>query len=619
MKFFLIFSFVLFVFKKNIINCENITCFEYSCAECETEYYGSCTQCRPGFHLIDGTCPCADSSCAVCTNGLPGLNICKLCKNGFYRLDDDCHCEVDNCEICAENGCIKCDFGYFYNQTTNLCQKYEDNDPNKIQCSDPNCDICISTEEGGCDTCKDGYYFEKGSCLKSPEPVNGECEKGFYYHENSCERLCLGVECNNFHFTYYTCDINHCLVCSDNELKIFTVCNASDICQNEGCLHCITNDYCLLCDQGYYLVGGICKKCTYGCSLCTNTETCEYCFSGFKLNTNKKCELNYNNEFDFSLNKYKSLRYKLLKEKYKVDIDEIPEAMEECDSNCQKCYDSSTTCKECKQLYKLENNKCIMDCSIENCVKCSLQYGSERCDVCEPNYIYKSGKCTYNCTDPNCLSCYLLDGKELCTQCIANYKLENLKCKSKANIITIVFAIIVILLIIIIIICFCYYKQKKIQDRQAYLRNRINRDNGVNVIPFNMNINDNSSQRTINKDDIIDEFEKLKSKSEKGAQLCQYCKKKPGKYQSDCGCIICKEHSTLKKMEGEGENYKVCFNCEKVVKKVVPIKFECNICMQKRVNVVHFKCNCAIAVCKDCYLKCRMESDKCPGCRANIS
>ena len=66
------------------------------------------------------------------------------------------------------------------------------------------------------------------------------------------------------------------------------------------------------------------------------------------------------------------------------------------------------------------------------------------------------------------------------------------------------------------------------------------------------------------------------------------------------------------------ESYSVCFNCGKVVKKVVPIKQDCNICFSKKVNLAHFVCNCALLVCKDCYVKCKLESDKCPGCRAVI-
>ena len=68
----------------------------------------------------------------------------------------------------------------------------------------------------------------------------------------------------------------------------------------------------------------------------------------------------------------------------------------------------------------------------------------------------------------------------------------------------------------------------------------------------------------------------------KGKITCMFCKKKPGKFECDCGCIVCKDHSTLKEMQTEGQIYKVCFNCEKIVKKVehkAPIEaIKSNIC-----------------------------------------
>jgi len=115
-----------------------------------------------------------------------------------------------------------------------------------------------------------------------------------------------------------------------------------------------------------------------------------------------------------------------------------------------------------------------------------------------------------------------------------------------------------------------------------------------------------------------DEFEILKRKIEKVRQLCQFCKKSPGKFTCDCGCIVCKEHSNLEEIEGETEIYKVCFVCKKIVKKVNPIKYQCHICMQNKNNVTHFKCGCSLEVCKNCYIKCKMGSNKCPGCRAII-
>jgi hypothetical protein len=85
MKIFL-FYFLIIIFLKKKINCGSKPCFEYSCDECETEEYGKCTKCRDGFQLIDGTCPCSDSSCALCQNGFAGYNLCLLCKKGYYNF-----------------------------------------------------------------------------------------------------------------------------------------------------------------------------------------------------------------------------------------------------------------------------------------------------------------------------------------------------------------------------------------------------------------------------------------------------------------------------------------------------------------------------------------------------
>ena len=96
--------------------------------------------------------------------------------------------------------------------------------------------------------------------------------------------------------------------------------------------------------------------------------------------------------------------------------------------------------------------------------------------------------------------------------------------------------------------------------------------------------------------------------------MCQYCKKKIGKFKGDCGCILCKEHSTFNNVEGKN----VCHSCKKKIKKVTQIKYPCHICLQKKLSVAHFKCGCALEVCKDCYIKCKSSSNKCPGCRAII-
>ena len=78
-----IFSIFLFITLNEVIICNNNTCFEYSCEECNSTEYGHCTKCRYGWLLVDGTCPCFNTSCAICTTGLAGLDVCKLCKNGY--------------------------------------------------------------------------------------------------------------------------------------------------------------------------------------------------------------------------------------------------------------------------------------------------------------------------------------------------------------------------------------------------------------------------------------------------------------------------------------------------------------------------------------------------------
>ena len=96
------------------------------------------------------------------------------------------------------------------------------------------------------------------------------------------------------------------------------------------------------------------------------------------------------------------------------------------------------------------------------------------------------------------------------------------------------------------------------------------------------NRNDGSETTTrkqLTKEEIVEEFEKQKIKVEKGYEACQFCKTKPGKYKCDCDCVVCKEHSILKKVEGDGEEYKVMVKnikfvliVEKLLKKLFRLK-----------------------------------------------
>ena len=62
------------------------SCFEYSCEECSSEEYGKCTKCKSTFKLIDGTCPCSDPGCSICTSGFTGLGLYIQCKNWYIYI-----------------------------------------------------------------------------------------------------------------------------------------------------------------------------------------------------------------------------------------------------------------------------------------------------------------------------------------------------------------------------------------------------------------------------------------------------------------------------------------------------------------------------------------------------
>ena len=373
--------FLLFIIKKRI-RCGNSTCFEYSCDECETQEYGKCTKCRKGFRLIDGTCPCSDINCALCSTGLSGINLCFLCKKGSHILTNDCYCQIDDCEICSDNGCILCKAGYFYNSTSNSCEVQKEED--KISCYDNNCDACYSSEKGACDYCKEGYVTVKGECQKLPDKIEDDtCPDGYFLSDNKCQKICYGVNCNtiinSLNKIYYTCPSNECLLCTNNVLKIFSECDNSLTCKNEGCLNCITNDECIICTQGYYLLNGICKRCPQGCSKCFNSDTCIHCLSGYELNAEKKCY--YTGNLDFNLETYQNYKNELIKLYYPGEIVQITNVDSnnekvECDENCLNCsvIDNNKQCIECNKNYILKNGNCLENGSLNKLNKYLLSF-----------------------------------------------------------------------------------------------------------------------------------------------------------------------------------------------------------------------------------------------------
>ena len=800
------------------MSCSNNTCFEYSCEECNSPEYGNCTKCRDGWELIDGTCPCFNSSCALCITGLAGLDICQLCKEGFVPNNYYCECKIPNCEQCGKDKCLVCKVGYYYNNDTKKCEKQE----NKISCFDQNCDVCFSNSEGACVDCKKGYNLRKGECIPLDKADNrGICPTNYYIRDKYCFPVCEGVDCYvKAPYSYSLCPSNKCLVCNNNQLDSWTECDNSAECSSiKGCKNCISNEECLYCNQGYYLLGGLCHKCIEGCSICYNNTSCEYCLSGFELTSDKQCNLTYN--FDFDIELYKAYKEIFLNktcsdsnclnctfrdetedcQKCAIGYGAYLAECRECSSNCLECfylYDLQY-CRKCENGYRINNEggcslicsnencsecylfggkeycksclndgympyeeKCIR-CSDEKCLSCEMEFGKELCTKCELGYkpngancsvcsencsncffsegketcykckegfgeskegncfdcklldekckscvfeyysnenkclscekgykLSKRGNCSLICSNENCLECSMEINGEICNKCKDGYKAENGKCikcedkscltcdedekicnqcnpytklfngkcatkfnckganlvfcdscfesgtcaqcyngyefdkngfcKKKKNLKKIIIPIIISIFILVLIIITCYLKKRK-NDRINQVRNN-QRNNNINNYAH-VNIRNRHSERISSSDNIIfekdlgEEFIRQKTKFEEN-KLCQICKTKVGKYIGDCGCIVCEDHSKLKEVKKDEENYKICFNCGKTIKNLSLIKNNCHICLQEVPSVCHFKCGCAIEVCETCYVKCKMMSKKCPGCRGNI-
>ena len=754
------------------INCGTQPCYEYSCDECDTSEYGTCTKCRDDFSLIDGTCPCSDSGCALCTSGLAGLYICEQCKEGYNNIDKNCVCNVNNCEQCAVDGCKKCRSGYYYNETLKECIK-EDSE-NKIKCFDPGCDGCLSEEQGACEYCKEGYLLKKGECLDLTIPVNGDCPENYYQSGKYCYEKCDGLTCNiliGFRFPYFVlrCQENKCLVCIGNDILIISECDNSNECSElEGCLNCFTNDECLICQQGYYPLGGKCKKCSEGCSICSSQSNCQVCMSGYELTSNHTCNLTYN--FDYNTEQYQSKKTELIQIYYPEEIpkvkttipiietipapaqsptqasiipsqgnsiistteeiinkinvttneitenrievttviqtDEITDIKTDektqiantnyskfffTEENFIKYYDNlGKYILEFNKKDNLNEDKCNSICSNINCLKCEIKDGSEMCDFCPTEdkinieqcksicsedkcssyalkgnnivcnscingYYLVENTCKIKCKDENCEICSddgtqctecktdtkLYEGKcaknkdfctsyfhcnycleeEGCIECEDNYEVKNKTCAQRKNIIWYIIIVIFVILIIAAIIFCIYSKIKKTESMRVspFVIGNVNDMEVNNHQTYNVrNELSNSIRSILSKDEIAEEYEEQRRKYNKAKMTCMFCHKKPGNYKCECGCVVCKEHSSLKEVEKDGEKYKVCYSCGKKVNKATVIKYNCNICMQNKMSVTHFKCGCAMEVCKNCYIKCKMTNDKCPGCRATI-
>ena len=101
--------------------------------------------------------------------------------------------------------------------------------------------------------------------------------------------------------------------------------------------------------------------------------------------------------------------------------------------HCTKC--DKNECKTCETNYKLDNGKCVPDCTKffnENCTSCD----ELSCKTCKPNYDLVGNDCIANCPTKfgkNCLTCTTsLVGNDCIANCPTKFGKNCLTCTTSA-------------------------------------------------------------------------------------------------------------------------------------------------------------------------------------------
>ena len=96
-------SFVFFLYFSSQQSCSI-----QNCAQCNSDN-ASCTQCKEGYTLLNGECPCNDRNCLICSSSFYGG--CTQCKANFFldKSTGTCQSKIEHCLYYTDNG-VYCSF-----------------------------------------------------------------------------------------------------------------------------------------------------------------------------------------------------------------------------------------------------------------------------------------------------------------------------------------------------------------------------------------------------------------------------------------------------------------------------------------------------------------------------
>jgi hypothetical protein len=436
-----------------IDNCQRIS-NSGICLGCNAPYYlnetgGKCAQVETRFQIDSCSGYSSKQVCLGCTSGLflsegkcvpvtiqidncdffSGDGICSACKQNYFLSIDGSGCLVkspdDNCLKYTTVECSACANGYFLDP--NLFTYKYSNDLSAIikwaesktlpqtrlssqrVCSQANLENCLEPLNAKkCKTCKDGHFLaDSGLCKKNPTPLITNCNK--YLSESTCGQCIDG---------YFLFSATSCLPvvsienCSRYDPASFesrcTECNKDFVVNGNECVKRVQSINIANCAGGNP-VKDECLKCSDNFVLVANKLTC------LAAVANCKSYMNLSGE-DGSL---------VCKEC--VDLYYLQDGI--CIigtvDNCFT-YSEGNTCKTCKDGYFLTNSICEAQPPLSNCSKYHSA-ANMTCTTCSNSTTLFSLQnfCVPTISTPNCAS---FNSTGYCVDCRRGYYLADVKC-----------------------------------------------------------------------------------------------------------------------------------------------------------------------------------------------
>lgn len=369
-----------------------------NCAQCQIEPF-ICTRCINGYvtdnfrcvcptgrYSLDGVnCNACPTGCTKCTDA----NTCQNCATNYVLSSGRCFldCPVgtynggDKCIQCSQGcrncksdiDCRACNLGlYLYLGTCrDVCPAgtYLYENTLCIACN-PACKSCTGASSS-CQACANGLVLSGNQCVQN-------CPDGSYYDGSKCSPC--SSTCGKCSGTATTCT-----ACPTGQFFYNGQCYAT-------CPTAIVAGVCTnICQDGFYLSGTSCLKCSSTCVTCSAATTCTSCRSGF-FSYNGQCVA-------------KCPSNTLASGTSCID----------CDANCVTCSESVNSCVSCKPGTFRLADRCYSTCPIShyadssnNCKKCDADCkvctGPGQCSVCLTNAAPVGGLCSPKCGS-NCLQC----------------------------------------------------------------------------------------------------------------------------------------------------------------------------------------------------------------------